>query len=42
MTTASNKEPAIVRTEKGLTIADTRITLYDVMDYENCPRNLSN
>ncbi|MGA9380819.1 MAG: DUF433 domain-containing protein [Phormidium sp.] len=33
MTTASNKEPAIVRTERGLTIADTRITLYDVMDY---------
>ncbi|OKH38989.1 DUF433 domain-containing protein [[Phormidium ambiguum] IAM M-71] len=33
MTTASNKEPTIVRTERGLTIADTRITLYDVMDY---------
>lgn len=33
MTTASNKEPAIVRTERGLTITDTRITLYDVMDY---------
>jgi len=33
VTTASNKEPAIVRTERGLTIADTRITLYDVMDY---------
>ena len=33
MTTASNKESVIVRTEKGLTIADTRITLYDVMNY---------
>ncbi|MEB3336501.1 MAG: DUF433 domain-containing protein [Leptolyngbyaceae bacterium] len=28
------KEPvAIIRTERGLTIAGTRITLYDVMDY---------
>jgi len=26
-------EPAIVRTERGLTIAGTRITIYDVMDY---------
>lgn len=26
-------QPAIVRTERGLTIAGTRITLYDVMDY---------
>ena len=26
-------EPAIVRTNRGLTIAGTRITLYDVMDY---------
>ena len=32
MTAASNKQ-AIVRTERGLTIAGTRITLYDVMDY---------
>ena len=32
MTSASNK-PAIIRTERGLTIAGTRITLYDVMDY---------
>jgi hypothetical protein len=30
---ASNGEVAIVRTERGLTIAGTRITLYDVMDY---------
>lgn len=30
---ASNGQAAIVRTERGLTIAGTRITLYDVMDY---------
>lgn len=30
--TANGKE-AIIRTERGLTIAGTRITLYDVMDY---------
>jgi uncharacterized protein (DUF433 family) len=38
MTSASdaqtfNEQAAIVRTERGLTIAGTRITLYDVMDY---------
>lgn len=33
MTLASNKQTAIIRTERGLTIAGTRITLYDVMDY---------
>lgn len=33
MTPASNGQAAIVRTERGLTIAGTRITLYDVMDY---------
>ncbi len=33
MTPASNGQTAIIRTERGLTIADTRITLYDVMDY---------
>ncbi len=27
------EEAAIIRTERGLTIAGTRITLYDVMDY---------
>jgi hypothetical protein len=32
MVSASNAS-AIVRTERGLTIAGTRITLYDVMDY---------
>ena len=33
MVLASNWPAAIVRTERGLTIAGTRITLYDVMDY---------
>jgi uncharacterized protein (DUF433 family) len=28
-----NGEPTIIRTERGLTISGTRITLYDVMDY---------
>lgn len=29
----SPESPTVVRTERGLTIAGTRITLYDVMDY---------
>ncbi|AOW98566.1 DUF433 domain-containing protein [Moorena producens PAL-8-15-08-1] len=33
MVSAPTEEPAIIRTERGLTIAGTRITLYDVMDY---------
>lgn len=33
MTQTSNGQTAIVRTERGLTISGTRITLYDVMDY---------
>jgi uncharacterized protein (DUF433 family) len=33
MTPASNGQTAIVRTERGLTISGTRITLYDVMDH---------
>ena len=33
MALASNGQAAIIRTERGLTIAGTRITLYDVMDY---------
>jgi uncharacterized protein (DUF433 family) len=33
MTSVSSCRAAIVRTERGLTIAQTRITLYDVMDY---------
>jgi len=33
MTSAANKQSLIIRTERGLTIAATRITLYDVMDH---------
>ena len=33
MMAGSAQEPAIIRAERGLTIAGTRITLYDVMDY---------
>jgi uncharacterized protein (DUF433 family) len=33
MAPTSNEQSAIIRTERGLTIAGTRITLYDVMDY---------
>lgn len=33
MTSASNEKATIARTERGLTIVGTRITLYDVMDY---------
>lgn len=33
MTLASNGKTAIIRTERGLTIVGTRITLYDVMDF---------
>lgn len=33
MTTVSNEKPTIIRTERGLTISDTRITIYDVMDH---------
>lgn len=33
MTSASHQPTVIIRTERGLTIAGTRITLYDVMDY---------
>lgn len=33
MTLASNGQSLIIRTERGLTISGTRITLYDVMDY---------
>ncbi|MFN5513917.1 MAG: DUF433 domain-containing protein [Cyanobacteriota bacterium] len=33
MTRTSKTQSAIIRTERGLTIAGTRITLYDVMDY---------
>lgn len=33
MTLAPSEQAAIIRTERGLTISGTRITLYDVMDY---------
>jgi|GEM_PF-6888605 len=33
MTLDQNEQETIIRTERGLTIAGTRITLYDVMDY---------
>lgn len=33
MTSEANGQADIVRTERGLTISGTRITLYDVMDY---------
>ncbi|MEC4817092.1 MAG: DUF433 domain-containing protein [Scytonema sp. PMC 1069.18] len=33
MASVSNEQTGIIRTEWGLTIAGTRITLYDVMDY---------
>jgi uncharacterized protein (DUF433 family) len=33
MTIAVHKSAEIIRTERGLTIVGTRITLYDVMDY---------
>ncbi len=32
MTSASNKQASIIRTERGLTIAGTRISIYDVID----------
>ena len=33
MTKKNTSQPTIVRTNRGLSIAGTRITLYDVMDY---------
>lgn len=33
MNSPTHDHPQIIRTERGLTIAGTRITLYDVMDY---------
>ena len=33
MTTTPIRQSVIIRTERGLTISGTRITLYDVMDY---------
>jgi uncharacterized protein (DUF433 family) len=33
MDSVLTQHPEIIRTERGLTIAGTRITIYDVMDY---------
>lgn len=33
MTFASNEQATIIRTERGLTISGTRITLYEVIDF---------
>ncbi|NEP62171.1 MAG: DUF433 domain-containing protein [Symploca sp. SIO2G7] len=33
MTSLSNEQASIIRTERGLTISGTRITIYDVMDH---------
>lgn len=33
MTLEAHQEVSITRTERGLTIKGTRITIYDVMDY---------
>ncbi|MDB9518001.1 DUF433 domain-containing protein [Roseofilum reptotaenium CS-1145] len=33
MTNPSDEQTGIIRTERGLTIAGTRITIYDIMDY---------
>jgi uncharacterized protein (DUF433 family) len=33
MTSPTNVQAAIIRTERGLTISGTRITLYDVIDF---------
>ncbi len=33
MTTLSNGQSAIIRTERGLTITGSRVTLYDVIDF---------
>lgn len=33
MATAANGQSTVVRTERGLAIAGTRITLYEIMDY---------
>lgn len=41
----SNRQPNIVRTEKGLTIAGTKTTLYDVLDYlkdQHSPTSIRN
>ncbi|MEH2363081.1 DUF433 domain-containing protein [Nostoc sp.] len=39
MTLGSSEQTAIIRTERGLTIAGTRITIYDVMDHLTARRS---
>jgi len=38
MTSETNGKAGIIRTERGLAIAGTRITLYDVMDLNRASR----
>lgn len=33
MTGTATLQPAIIRTERGLTVAGTRVTLYDILEY---------
>ncbi|WP_333234262.1 hypothetical protein [Microcoleus sp. AT9_A2] len=33
MTSIPNEQTSIIRTERGIAIADARITIYDIMDY---------
>jgi len=33
MTETANPQPTVIRTSRGLSIAETRITLYSIMDY---------
>jgi uncharacterized protein (DUF433 family) len=42
ITTGEDRQATVIRTERGLTIAGTRITLYDVLDYLHAgwPRKL--
>lgn len=42
MTTRKDRQATVIRTERGLTIAGTRITLYDLLDYLHAdwPRQL--
>ena len=42
MTDDGNVQPMVVRTERGLSIRGTRITLYDIMDHlkQDWPRKL--
>jgi len=39
MTDDGNRPPTVVRTERGLSIAGTRITLYAIMDYVTAGRS---